>query len=96
MRFGGKVHYGPRLVFGQQSIHQGAVTNVAMHKMMARILGKRLQVFQVARIGELVEVDDRLVMVGKPGVNEIAADESGASGGQDHESAVRQKLRFSL
>ena len=46
---------------GQQAGHQRAVANVALHKDMARIALQAGQVFQVARVGQLVEVDHRLV-----------------------------------
>ena len=84
MRFGRKVDDGTRLVLRQQAIDQGAVTDVALHEDMARVALQAGQVVQVAGIGELVEVDDALRVAGKPVEYEVGADETGASGDEDH------------
>ena len=84
MGFGGKVDNGARLVLLEQLLPQAGVADIALNKHMARILGQRGQVGQVARVGELVEVDDRLIMVGQPVEYEIGANEARAAGDQNH------------
>lgn len=73
---GGEVEQGARLVARQQAGHQVGIADVAVHEQVARIAGQRGQVVQVAGVGELVEVDDRLVAAGQPVENEIGADEA--------------------
>ncbi len=53
MTFGGEVEHGAGTVLGQQSIHQGAVTEVALHKHMACIALETGQVLHIAGVGEL-------------------------------------------
>ena len=84
MAFGGKVHDGARAVFGQQAGHQGAVANVALHENVARIALQAGQIGQIARVGELVKVEHRLVAGGQPVEHEIAADETGPAGDKNH------------
>ena len=64
MRLGCKVDDGTWLMLCQQAIHEHPVTDVALHKMMPGILGKRDEVVEIACVGQLVEIDDRLVVVG--------------------------------
>ena len=83
MALGGEVEHRARLVLRQQLRHQRAVADVALHEDMARVALQRGQVFQVAGVGQLVEVDDGLVGLGQPVENEIAADEAGAAGDEN-------------
>ena len=84
MAFGGEVHDGARAVFGQQAVEQGPVADVAVHEDMPRIALQAGQVGQVAGIGQRVEVEHRLVGAGQPVEHEVAADEAGAAGDEDH------------
>ena len=54
MRLGRKIHHRAGLALGQQSSHQRRVTDVPLHKDMARIPLHTVQIVQVARVGELV------------------------------------------
>lgn len=83
MAFGGEVQHGAGVVLGQQGIHQGAVAQVALHEHMARIALQAGQVFQVAGVGEFVEVEDGFVGLGQPVQHEIAAYEAGAAGDEN-------------
>lgn len=83
MAFGGKVDDRAWSVLGQQARHQGAVANVALHEQVARIALQPRQRFQVARVGQLVEVDDALLRVRQPVENEVGADEASASGDEN-------------
>ena len=72
----------PRPVLLQESGNQALVTYVALHEYMPRIAGRRLQVTQVARVRELVEIDHRLVALAQPVEYEVCADEAGSTGDQ--------------
>ena len=90
MAFGGEVEHGTRPVLGQQALHQSAVADAAVHKLVPRIALQAGEVFKVAGVGEQVEVDDRLVALGQPVEHEVAADESGTAGDEDgHVGVVR-------
>lgn len=83
MAFGGKVQHGAGAVLGEQGIYQGAVTQVALHEDMARIALQAREVFQVAGVGEFVEVDDRLVGLDQPVEHKIATNEAGTASDQN-------------
>jgi hypothetical protein len=57
----GKVDDGTRLVLRQKRIDAVAVTDVATHENVPHIVLQRAQVFEVAGIGQLVEVYDALI-----------------------------------
>ena len=85
--FSREVHHGARLVRGEQPIEQRAVGDVAVHKDMARIAVKRTQAFQIARVGQRIEVEHRLVGLGQPVEHEVGADEAGSACDKDHGGA---------
>ncbi len=80
---GREVDHGPRTVLGQQTVDQVTVTQVALHEDVPRITLETGKVLEVARIGELVEVDYGLVVGGEPVEYEVAADETGAAGDEN-------------
>src|SRR5574344_1119776 len=84
MRLGGKMQHGPWLVLRQQAIEQFAVANVPLHKEVARIALQAVQVVQVACVGELVQIEHRLVAVRQPVQNEIGANKACAACNQNH------------
>ena len=84
VRLGGKMDDGARLPLGQQTVEQAPVADVAAHEGMADIAVERGQVLEVARVGQLVEIDDRFAGLGEPVQHEIGADEPGAAGYQNH------------
>ena len=45
---------------------------------------KASEVLEVAGVGERVEVDDGLIGLGQPVEDEVAADETGATGDENH------------
>ena len=63
MRLGRKVDHRARLVLGQQAGDQGGVADIALHEDVARIALDAVQVVQIARVGELVEVDHGLAQM---------------------------------
>ena len=93
MAFGGEVDDGSRPVFGQKAVDQGTVADIALHKQVVRVAlyaGERLQ---VARIGELVQIDHRVLACGQPVEHKIAADETGAAGHEDCHENVPESFR---
>ena len=83
MRLGRKVDDGRRPVSLQQACDKLGIADVAVNEGMAGVVGDTREIFEIARISELVETDDRGQVVGKPGENEIGADEAGRPGHQD-------------
>jgi len=51
---------------------------------MPWIAGKRCQIVQIARVGQLVQIDDRLIALRQPVQYEIRPNEAGATGDQNH------------
>ena len=82
--FRGEVDDGTRAVRGQQLVDQRAVTDVTLHEDMTGVTDERRQRLAVAGIGQLVEIDDGLVVLREPVEYEIGADEAGAAGDEDH------------
>ena len=85
MGLGRKVDDRTRAVLRQQAIQQRAVADVALHKDVARIAAQAVEVVQVARVGQLVEVHDRFALAGKPVEHEIGTNEAGATSDENHE-----------
>ena len=84
VRLGGEVHHRARTVRGEEPVHERRVADVAAHEAVARVAAHRLEVAEVAGVGELVEVHHRLATRGEPVDDEVGADESGAAGDEDH------------
>ncbi len=60
--------------------HGGRVADAALHEAVARVLGDRQQVVEVAGVGELVVADDLPVgVLGEHAPDEGGADEPGAA-----------------
>ncbi|MDT4888022.1 hypothetical protein FQZ97_1245240 [compost metagenome] len=73
-----------RPVLGQQARYQGAIPDVALHEHMASIPLQAGQGFQIAGVGELVQVEDGLIVACQPVKHEVGADEAGATSDQNH------------
>jgi hypothetical protein len=48
-------------MFGQQTLYQGAVADVAVYKLVLLIALQACEIFQIAGIGELVEDDGKTI-----------------------------------
>ena len=94
MAFGGEMHDRPDRILAEQRGDSIAVADVATHEDVAAVARDRLQIVEVARVGEHVEVDDRFVAGGEPVKDEIAADEAGAAGNEDHPRGPTTRLQF--
>ncbi len=75
VRFGGEVHDGARLMFGQEAADKIVVADVALDEGVAHITVQAGEVLAVAGVGELVEVDDGLLGLGQRVQDKVAADE---------------------
>ena len=84
MRFRREIDNGARLVLLQQACNQVGIADVAVHKDMARVACQRGEVFPVASVGQLVQVEHGLIGPGQPVEDKIATDKTGTSGHQDH------------
>jgi len=83
-----------RAVAREQVGDERAVADVAAHERVARVAADRREVAEVPRVGELVEVHDRLAGRREPVEREVRADEAGAAGDEDHGSANAGRRRF--
>lgn len=83
MAFGGQVDYRPRPVLGERLTNQLEVIDIAANEDVTGIIFQRCKVFPVARIGELVQIDDLAAFVANPFQNEIGADKPGTSSDED-------------
>ena len=86
MALGREIEHGPRPVHRQQRLDLRAIADVAADEQVPRIPFQRGEVAQVAGVGKLVEIDDRLFACRAPVEDEVGADEAGASGDQNHRS----------
>ena len=57
---GGEVHHGVGLLGLEELVDASVVADVGLDKLIAGMICDRLQIFQIARIGQLVEIDDLL------------------------------------
>ena len=80
MRLRGEVNDGANGVASEQLADQFAVGNVAVHKGVRGVRGKRVEIVGVAGVGERVKINDGFIAVGEPILNEITADEARAAG----------------
>jgi hypothetical protein len=80
---------GTRLVQRQETRHRRAVPDIALHKDMPRLRGETGEVFKIAGVGQLVEIDDGLAVRGQPVQDEIGADKTSASSDQNHSEIFR-------
>jgi len=95
MTFSREVQHGAGAVLGQQGIDQGAVAQVALHEVVARVALQAGEVFQIACVGEFVEVDHGLVRLCQPVEHEVGANEAGAAGKHNHfEAPITDQLKI--
>ena len=83
MTFRRKVQHCADRVSAQQAPDQRAVADIAVHEVVARVARNACKIVQVAGIGQLVEVDDRLVMLRQPVEHEVGTNEAGTTGHKD-------------
>ena len=85
MRLRGEVNDGANAVASEQFADKFTVGNVAVHKGVRGVRGKRVEIVGVTGVGKCIKINDSLIAVGEPILNEIAADEARAAGDKyDH------------
>jgi len=87
MRFSGEIQHRARAVACEQIVDQRAIADVATYEAVSRIVLRRRKVAEIAGVGKLVEIDDRLAFGREPVQHEVGADEAGAAGDEDHGDA---------
>ena len=80
MRLCGQMHDGVRLVLMQNPIYLVTVTNINALEHVPRVLADIGQGLKVARISELIDVNDRVGRAGDNMADDRRTDESGAAG----------------
>ena len=84
---GGEVHDRARLVLGEEARRPARGRRCRRARRRgARRRASDARLREVARVGELVEVDDRLALGRQPVEHEVRADEAGAAGHEDRHS----------
>src|SRR5690554_7951189 len=78
--FGGQVHDGVWLVLGQYAVYFGAVADVYLFETVALVIADLRQAFEVAGVGEFVEVDHFILGAGDDVADYGGAYEAGAAG----------------
>jgi hypothetical protein len=86
MAFSGEIDDRAGFVLGQQRVEHGAVTDIGLYKDVIGVAVQAGKGFQVACIGEFVDVDNRLTRLGQPVEYEVAADEAGAACDENHDA----------
>jgi hypothetical protein len=80
MALGGKMHDRLRSVPAQQFRYERTVPDIPVREHMPRIIRYALQILDIAGIGQLIEIDDRVIGLGKPFQYEVRSDEPGPAG----------------
>ena len=84
MAFGGEVDHGARPVLRQQPLHQRTVADVALHEDVTGVAAQAGQILGIAGVGELVEIDHRLLRLLHPVQHEICTNEACGASYQNH------------
>ena len=79
MALGGEMGDDVRLELGEQAPHERAITDVAAHEAVARVVGDLGQRFKHAGVGQLVEIEHLVAAVVHQVPDERRPDESGPS-----------------
>ena len=80
VRFSGEMNDGANGVASKELADQLAVGNIAVHKGVRGVRGKRVEIVGVAGVGERVQINDGFIAGCEPILNEITADEARAAG----------------
>ena len=93
MTLSGKVDHRTGLVGLQQLRDQIGIANVALHKDVVRVALQAGQGFQIARVGQLVQIDHSFRGLSQPIQNKIGANEAGTAGDKKSHKALRWVCR---
>ena len=92
MALGREVNDRPDAVTTQERQDKVAVADVTAHEPVAAVVGQRVEVPEIAGVGELVEVDHGLIPVPQPVQDEIASDEARPARHQNHVVLLAPRL----
>ena len=82
MAFGGEIQHGIRAVGLQQPAHEFGIADIALNENVVLILCQFRQIFQIAGIGQLVQIDDAFTPL--PGLEDITGtNKTGAAGDKE-------------
>jgi hypothetical protein len=79
----GEVDDGTWLLYDEYLAQSISIQDVALLKAVARMVLNRLQIAEIAGVGELIEIQQTRRLLRDPLQNEIRADESGAAGDEN-------------
>jgi hypothetical protein len=79
----GEMNNGARLFARQERAQNFAVDDIAPLETVARMGFHRVQVNEIARVREFVEIEDARLLRGNPLQDEVRANEAGAAGDED-------------
>ena len=79
MALGRKIDHRARPVHRQQIAHQLPVADIPVHEHMTIVATQPLQRIQIARIGQLVQIDHRLIMLHQPVKNKVPTNKTGTA-----------------
>lgn len=83
MGLGSEMNDGARLMLYELAVDQGAITDIARHEAVPGIALQAGKVLKIARVGKLVQVDDRLVTLFEPVQHKITANKASVTGNKD-------------
>ena len=84
MRLGREIDDGAGAILSQQFFDQYRIANIALYKNMTRIAMKTGEIFQIARVGELVQIENRFIIIFQPVQHKICADKTRTTGNEYH------------
>lgn len=84
MAFRRKVNNAPDVVLSEQLLNKRLVADIPLHKGIVGQALAFLQVVEIARVGELVEIDDMIIRVLPAEVRyKVGSDEAGSAGDEN-------------
>ena len=84
MTLGREIEYSARRVLRQQLFQQGRVTNIALHKLVTGITLQAGQIFGVACVRQLVQVEHRLSRLTQPVEHKVGSNKTCPTCNQNH------------
>ena len=93
MGLGGQVQHGGGAELGEDPRHGRGVPDIGPNEMVARAIGHRGHVGQVAGIAQVIEIDDRRLGLPDQAAHHRRSDEPGTAGHEDGRSHGKASLR---
>ena len=83
MTFRRQMHDGIGPVLGKHAVKFGTIANVHLLKGVTRVVGYVGQRFEIARVGQFIEVDDGILSIFDDMADDCRADKARAAGNED-------------